>query len=74
MNINRIKIKYISNNGTSHYYIPDLLISNKTLEEVKPKKLLALYDNPEKFNAAKEYCKQHGLKFRIITEKELNIK
>ena len=31
-------------------------------------------DNPEKFKAARKYCEQHNLKFKVITEKELKIK
>lgn len=55
----------------------------KELIEIKPKKEVALtkkssdYDkiniiiNHAKWNAAEEFCKSHGIRFRILTENEL---
>lgn len=69
----KIKIPYTDPNGVSRNYIPDFLINNHLIEEVKPTKLLTKHNNPLKFKAAEDYCKNNNLEFKIITEKELNI-
>ena len=69
-----IKIPYVDVNGRNHYYIPDILVGDKILEEIKPVRLIHLDNNPEKFFAAKKYCSKNNLTFKIITEKELGIK
>lgn len=70
-----IKIPYFDKNGISHYYIPDFLINNKIIEEVKPAKLINsnYVNNNLKIKAGKKYCKDNNLFFRTITEKELFI-
>ena len=70
----KLKIKYVDKDGINRYYIPDFLIDNKILEEVKPKNLLTKHSNPEKFKSGFDYCKKNNLKYRIVTEKELGIK
>ena len=70
----KIKIKYIDKNGIFRYYIPDFLINNVVVEEIKPSRMLNEDNNPLKFEAGKEYCKNNNLEFKIITEKELGIK
>lgn len=71
-----IKIPYKDKNNKIHHYIPDFLIDNKIIEEVKPKNLInSNYLNTKiKLKAGKKYCKENGYQFRIITEKELGIK
>ena len=70
-----IKIKYLDTNGKLRYYIPDFLINNKILEEIKPLVLVnsPTFNNNLKQSAAIEYCKENNLEYRIITEKELKI-
>lgn len=69
----KLKIKYLDKNGIYRYYIPDFLIDNKILEEIKSKNLLTKDNNPEKFKAGFEYCKNNNLTYKIVTEKELGI-
>jgi hypothetical protein len=70
-----IVIKYKNIKGKIKRYIPDFLVSNSTIEEVKPKYLVENYIPVKiKIKAGKLYCKQNGYKFKIITEKELGIK
>ena len=58
-------------------YFPDILVKyindNEVIIEVKPFALLAFGENSTKFQAAKEFCFQKGLRFVIWTEKELGI-
>lgn len=70
-----ITIKYIDAMGHSRYYIPDFLVENKILEEVKPKSLVnsVTDNNCYKNEASQKYCTENNLQYRIITEKELNI-
>ena len=56
------------------YYIPDFLVSNKIIEEIKPKRLLNEDNNLLKFKAGTKYCNQNNLIYKILTEKELGIK
>ena len=69
-----IKIEYVDKNGILRKYIPDFLIENKILEEVKPYNMLKFGNNPLKFKILKKYCKINNLNYNIITEKELGIK
>jgi hypothetical protein len=72
----KIAIPYKDNKNEIHHYIPDFLIDNKIIEEVKPRKIIkSNYLNTKiKLKAGRKYCKENGYKFRIITEKELGIK
>src|SRR5208282_46921 len=51
-------------------YIPDFLVSytsgDKELVEVKPAALVNDAMNRSKFEAARDYCKEQGIKFSII--------
>ena len=69
-----IKIKYLDKNNTEHYFIPNLLVNNTIVEEIKPINLLNNNNNQEKFLAAEKYCKNNDLIFKVLTEKELGIK
>ena len=67
----------IKNGGIyqKRWYIPDVLEiyqdGRKELIEVKPSGLTNKEINQFKFIAAREYCKQGGILFKIITEKDL---
>lgn len=70
----KIKIKYIDIHGKMRYYIPDILIDQKILEEIKPRRLIHEINNELKFIAGINHCNQNNLEYRILTEKELKIK
>ena len=56
-------------------YIPDFLVEykngNKELIEIKPEAFKKYKRNKLKFAAGRQYCKQNGLKYRVLTEKYL---
>jgi hypothetical protein len=64
-----IRIKYTINERSRWYY-PDIL-TGTVLEEIKPLSRVCSEENKSKFLAAEDYCKQHELTFRIITENDL---
>jgi hypothetical protein len=70
-----IVIPYMNRNKKQRY-IPDFLVNNSIIEEVKPSVLInsVCFNNKEKIKYAKKFCKKNGYSFRIITEKELGIK
>lgn len=65
-------IKYQDINNQTRRYIPDFMINNKIIVEVKPKTYVGKYPNPYKFNSCLSYCLKNNLKFIIIAEDELN--
>lgn len=65
------RISYIDTIGKNRYYIPDLIINDKLILEIKPISMLNYGDNQLKFKALDEYSKRLGLEYLIITEKEL---
>jgi len=68
-----ICIPYKNSKGEGHLYIPDLLVEDKIIEEIKPSSLLSWSDNKNKVNAADEYCKNNSYNYRIITEMDLGL-
>ena len=74
-----LKIRYVNFEGNVHYSVPDLLTFYKDgtieLAEVKPSwKIDTNFGNTnEKIDAYKEYAKNKGWRFSVLTEKELNI-
>ena len=72
-------IRYIGQEGYERTYTPDILVyysdGHKEVIEVKPARVLQLWNNPAKFKALSEYVdKQDDMSFRIWTEKEIGIK
>jgi hypothetical protein len=62
-----IRIPYIDNNNESKTYIVDFYDPiNRILIEVKP--LSNIKDNHYKTLAAKKYCLENNIEFRIISE------
>lgn len=59
-------------NGHNHNYIPDFLVNDKILIEIKPVKLLDFDLNPLKFQAGTKFCLERELRYVILTESELN--
>ena len=58
-------------------YTPDILVSYKdgvnVLVEVKPKCHVGALVNIAKFNAARKYCAENGMKFEVWTQDELGL-
>lgn len=62
-------VQYESPNDLkSHNYLPDFLLNNHYLIEIKPNYLLDDEVNIAKFNAADLYCRENGLEYVILTE------
>ncbi|RTL01055.1 MAG: hypothetical protein EKK57_05690 [Proteobacteria bacterium] len=57
--------------GRIYNYIPDFLVNNKILIEIKPESLLEFDKNPHKFKAGENFCIKNDIKFIIVTEAEL---
>lgn len=66
----KINIKY-NFNGTCRTYHPDFLIDNNCLIEIKPFNLINTIMNKAKFEAAKQYCFNENLTFKVLTEKDI---
>ena len=67
-------IQYVDNNNIIHHEIVEIKPASQTiLERVgKNKYNQAQYiKNQAKWAAAKEYCRQNGLKFRVVNENDL---
>lgn len=64
-------IPYTSADGSVRQYLPDFLIDNKYVVEVKPKRLLNWDVNLRKFTAAKNFCSEKGLNYYVITKEDL---
>lgn len=62
----KIRVKYISYNGSERTYSPDYIINDIYLVEIKPKKLHNTPLNKLKFDSAKKYCNKNNLKFKVL--------
>lgn len=69
----KIRIKYIDRQKINRFYIPDFLINDNIIEEVKPASLVySEYQNNDlKMKALNDYCSKKNIEYRIITEGEL---
>jgi len=70
-----IRIQYKKEDGSTHYYVPDLLVTTADglnyIIEIKPSYLLEEKNNQIKFEAAKKYVKKHNMIFLVWTENVL---
>ena len=70
-----IRIQYEKEDGSTHYYIPDLLVTtvdgSNYVIEIKPNYLLKEKNNLLKFEAAKKYAVKHNMVFLVWTENTL---
>lgn len=64
------RIPYISDEQKPKNYLPDFLLNNKLLVEIKP--LALLEESSLKHLSAFEYCEENNYNFMFITEIELN--
>jgi hypothetical protein len=60
-----IRIEYISYNGNRRTYSPDYIVNDRFLTEIKPKRLQTTPLNELKFESARKYCDENGLKFKV---------
>jgi hypothetical protein len=67
---NTIRINY-KVNDINKKYIPDFVVNDIFIIEIKPKTMLNYQNNHLKFKAAYEYSNINNLKYLIITENEL---
>jgi len=79
-NSEAIHIPYVSpKDDRLHNYYPDFYVKYKDVKgntvekivEIKPQWQKRWGVNRAKWKAAKEYCKEHGYLFQVLTEKEL---
>ncbi len=54
-----------------HLYIPDFLIDNKIIIEIKPERRMEDPINIQKFKAARLFCNINNLEFKIMNEKDI---
>lgn len=66
-----IKIPYKDYNGNERNYLPDF-IDEVNLYEIKPSYLVDSKENQLKFEAARVYCENNNLNFKIITDLDIN--
>ena len=71
-----LRIKYIDYKGDERTYLADFLVEEKDLIEVKPKKLKKSLTVRLKSKAARKFCKEKGLTYKIkdvimLSEKEI---
>lgn len=64
-----LKIPYTYRKRKRHY-IPDFLVGNVVIE-IKPTRFMLKKINLAKFEAARAYCKENNLEFKILTEVDL---
>jgi len=74
-----IHIKYYDTlQQKARRYFPDFFLEmedgKKIIVEIKPKNQTHLQNNIDKWNAATLFCKQKGIEFIVMTEKELGIR
>ncbi len=60
------QIKYSDFEGTERSYFPDYVVNDKRLVKVKPKKLWNTPKNKIKFEAAREWCNDKNLIFKVV--------
>ena len=64
-------IPYKDESDKLRNYYADFFINNDVLIEIKPKSMMNYNHNREKINAGKEYCKNMGYEYKVLTEEEL---
>lgn len=64
----RVVIPYTTSEGLRRNYLPDFIVDETRMVEIKPQALCAVGVNPAKFCAATAYCASKGMSFHIVTE------
>ena len=63
------QVSYVDWEGKVRNYYGDFLIGGKYFVEIKPKRLQETPSNKAKFEAAKAFCEEKGMKFKLIDPK-----
>jgi hypothetical protein len=66
---NNFKLEYKDWEGQIRNYFSDYIVNDKFFLEIKPKKLWDSPKNKSKFQSAKKYCGEVGLKFKLMDPK-----
>jgi hypothetical protein len=69
----KLQIKYKDYNGVDRTYRADFIINDKTIVEIKPKKLMETPNNKLKKEAAIEFCKLNNYKYVMVDIKILDM-
>lgn len=69
--VKEFDIPYINYDGISRTYRPDFILNEKTLVEIKPKRLMETPSNVLKKEAAIQFCSDNGLEYRVVDVKIL---
>lgn len=59
-------------NGKKHRYVPDFMVDNYFVVEIKPLSLLDLEINKAKLKALRKYCKHEGLEYLVFSDQHIN--
>lgn len=62
----KYSVEYLGIRGQKRTYSADFILDNKTIIEIKPKKLWSSRENVLKFEAMKEFCEKIGLEFLVL--------
>lgn len=65
-------ILYKDLKGDDRRYVPDFMINENIIVETKTQAMLSFFNNKEKIEAAKKYCKEKNFYYVLIMENELN--
>ena len=72
-----LRIPYYDTMNKKRHYIPDIMVNyidnNKILYEIKPILHTDSEINKLKFTAAKIYCEQNSIQFKVMTQKEFKV-
>ncbi len=72
--LSKHRIEYINENGHKRTYNPDIVFMNdNSVCEIKPVSFLDMKINKIKFEAAKKYCSNYNLAFKVITERTYDL-
>lgn len=66
------RLEYIDYSGKQRTYRPDFLINNKTIIEIKPKRLWKTSNVISKVKAGIKFAKEKGLKYKLVDIKITN--
>ena len=67
----KIRIPYLDGEGVIRNYVPDILVEDRFLEEIKPTALLEYQFNKLKIDAGIRYCEENNLIYRLINSEHL---
>ncbi len=66
VNSPKFRIPYCDENGNNRNYIPDFVVNDNLVVEIKAEFALSLPRTKAKFSAAHLYCADHGLIYKVL--------